>query len=117
MALEQTNEVEVKCSYCGLIINPGRGIHGIGRKVGRWLHPLCKMSSDRLENKYLRSHNLKANQENGRKSRRSPALTETDGSDEEMSQPRTNHPMAFTEAEELQYRIRSESSLPKFCPN
>jgi hypothetical protein len=109
---QDTNEVETACSYCRLTINPGRGVHGIGRKSNVWLHHLCKMSSDRSELRYLRSHGIETNQDSRRRSRRkSPALTESDGSDEEIDQSRTSHPMALTEAEELLSLIYSESSL------
>ncbi len=62
---QDTNEVETTCSYCGMPINPGRGIHGIGRLANSWLHKsICKDVTDRSESKYLRSHNIDTDQEN-----------------------------------------------------
>ena len=93
---QDTNEVETTCSYCGMPINPGRGIHGIGRLANSWLHKsICKDVTDRSESKYLRSHNIDTDQENGHKSRRS------------SSPP----PMSLIQAQDLLGRIHHESCL------
>jgi hypothetical protein len=106
-----TNDKEVKCSLCGLPIRPGRGVHGIGRKAGRWLHPMCKMTSDRSEIKYLRSHGFDVDRGNGHKSRKK-IPDQTDGSNEETSQPGSSPPpMSLIQAQDLLNRIHSESAL------